>query len=372
MTPHETSAPGARRRRPLTLLSLGMATLLLATACAGGEQSDGDHAPSSDASASATASGSASGSEGQGAARAAEGTGRGDAGALEKVTVTEKDGAAPEVAVDGKIEAGEPSTRVLRAGEGQLPVEGDIVKFSTLMVDPATGDVQGENFTTGAQSLPLGAEVKARYPEMFELFTTNGVGSLVAAYSPQQERPAPPAPAASGSASAPASPSTQTLPAQLFVYRVDAVLPRTAQGAEVTDLDERLPKVTVGEDGRPSVAKPEGEAPKDLVVQPLIQGEGAEVGPDDTVTAHYAGVKWSDGSTFDSSWERGTPTPFSLNQVIPGWKEGLAGQKVGSRVLLSIPAEKAYGKEGSPPKIGADEPLLFVVDILDAQAPQAN
>lgn len=64
-----------------------------------------------------------------------------------------------------------------------------------------------------------------------------------------------------------------------------------------------------------------------------------------------------------------------LNRVIEGWKEGLAGQKVGSRVLLSIPAEKAYGEQGSPPDIGENEPLLFVVDILDAQAsatPSAN
>ena len=42
---------------------------------------------------------------------------------------------------------------------------------------------------------------------------------------------------------------------------------------------------------------------------------------------------------------------------------------MGSRVLLSIPAEKAYGEQGSPPDIGENEPLLFVVDILDAQAP---
>ena len=144
----------------------------------------------------------------------------------------------------------------------------------------------------------------------------------------------------------------------------------------MTERDERLPDVTVDEEsGRPSIAKPDGEAPQELVVQPLIEGEGREVGADDTVTVQYEGVTWSDGEVFDSSWETGQAITFSLNQVIEGWKEGLAGQKVGSRVLLSIPAEKAYGEQGSPPAIGENEPLLFVVDILDAQAsatPSAN
>ena len=92
-------------------------------------------------------------------------------------------------------------------------------------------------------------------------------------------------------------------------------------------------------------------------------------------TVQYEGVTWSDGEVFDSSWETGQAITFSLNRVIEGWKEGLAGQKVGSRVLLSIPAEKAYGEQGKPPAIGENEPLLFVVDILDAQAsatPSAN
>ena len=94
-----------------------------------------------------------------------------------------------------------------------------------------------------------------------------------------------------------------------------------------------------------------------------------EVTVEDTVTVHYTGVTWSDGSTFDSSWERGAPTTFPLSGVIAGWSEGLEGQKVGSRVLISIPSEQAYGEQGTPTGDLKNEDLLFVVDILDAQAP---
>ena len=55
--------------------------------------------------------------------------------------------------------------------------------------------------------------------------------------------------------------------------------------------------------------------------------------------------------------------------MIEGWSKGLEGQKVGSRVLISIPSEQAYGEQGTPTGDLKNEDLLFVVDILDAQAP---
>jgi len=75
-------------------------------------------------------------------------------------------------------------------------------------------------------------------------------------------------------------------------------------------------------------------------------------------------VLWEDGSVFDSSWDRPEPAIFGLDQVIQGWSMGLAGQTVGSQVLLVIPADLAYGEMGSEPDIPPDAPLVFVVDIL--------
>src|SRR5699024_11741363 len=77
--------------------------------------------------------------------------------------------------------------------------------------------------------------------------------------------------------------------------------------------------------------------------------------------------KWSDGSQFDSSWERGAPFGFVLGQgqVITGWDESLVDAAVGSQLMLVIPPSEAYGDQGEL----AGETLIFVVDVLDAARP---
>lgn len=103
----------------------------------------------------------------------------------------------------------------------------------------------------------------------------------------------------------------------------------------------------------------------ELKTEVVKQGEGAEVKADSTISANYFG--WTaDGAIFDSTNQDGTTTPreFSLAQVIKGWTEGLAGQKVGSTVKLSIPADKAYGDvdTGTGQPTG---PLVFIVEIKE-------
>ena len=67
--------------------------------------------------------------------------------------------------------------------------------------------------------------------------------------------------------------------------------------------------------------------------------------PGDTVLVHYTGVKWSDGTVFDSSWERGAPASFATTGVVEGFKQALEGQTVGSQVLVVIPPEFGYGAD---------------------------
>jgi peptidylprolyl isomerase len=132
---------------------------------------------------------------------------------------------------------------------------------------------------------------------------------------------------------------------------------------------EGLPTVELAEDGAPTITVPDTEPPTELVAQPLIEGEGAEVEAGQRITVHYTGVLWDDGETFDSSWERGSPATFDIGTgaVIPGWDEGLVGQTVGSQVLLVVPPDKGY-PEGSPDgSIEAGDTIVFVVDILDAR-----
>ena len=137
-----------------------------------------------------------------------------------------------------------------------------------------------------------------------------------------------------------------------------------ATGTKVLDVPADLPKVTLAKDGKPSIDMNGYKGSDTLVSQDLIKGKGAEVKDTQTVVAHYTG--WLlDGTQFDSSWDRGTSSSFSLDEVIAGWKQGLAGHTVGSQVLLVVPPDLGYGNKDSG-KIPANSTLVFVVDILAA------
>lgn len=135
--------------------------------------------------------------------------------------------------------------------------------------------------------------------------------------------------------------------------------------------------VTVtGEAGtKPTLEIPETEPSDDLVVEVLDEGDGAEVAEDDFVVANYLGQTWEpvDGedNIFDNSYDRGEPSGFSLTGVIEGWTEGLTGQKIGSRVLMSIPPDMGYGDQESGP-IPANSTLVFVVEIIDVVSTDAG
>ena len=97
----------------------------------------------------------------------------------------------------------------------------------------------------------------------------------------------------------------------------------------------------------------------------LKQGDGAVVGAGDLVTVQYRGVKWSDGSEFDSSWSRdAAPSQFPTSGVVPGFKMALEGQKVGSQVVVAMPPKDGYGEGETNDTDLTGETLVFVVDIL--------
>lgn len=108
--------------------------------------------------------------------------------------------------------------------------------------------------------------------------------------------------------------------------------------------------------------------PQDLVVEVLEEGTGPIVEAGETIVCNYLGQVW-DGGVFDNSYDRGAPLdfPIGVGMVIAGWDQGLVGQRVGSRVLLSIPAPLGYGDQGVPQAgIKGGDTLVFVTDILEA------
>jgi peptidylprolyl isomerase len=117
---------------------------------------------------------------------------------------------------------------------------------------------------------------------------------------------------------------------------------------------------------KPKVTVPKGAPPKELEIKEIEEGTGAEAKAGDEVSVQYLGVGYESGKEFDSSWSRGAePFTFGLGagQVIPGWDQGVEGMKVGGRRELIIPPELAYGEAGSPPAIGPNETLIFVIDL---------
>ncbi|MGB1309671.1 MAG: FKBP-type peptidyl-prolyl cis-trans isomerase [Leucothrix sp.] len=98
--------------------------------------------------------------------------------------------------------------------------------------------------------------------------------------------------------------------------------------------------------------------------QVLTAAEGAKPKATDKVKVHYKGTT-IDGTTFDSSYDRGEPAEFGLNQVIPGWTEGVQLMSVGSKYKFVIPSNLAYGNQGAGSSIGPGETLVFEVELLD-------
>jgi len=155
---------------------------------------------------------------------------------------------------------------------------------------------------------------------------------------------------------------------------------------------------------KPEITVPSEDPSEELVVEVLSEGDGAEVASGDFLVVNYLGQTWeprdpadiptddpaaagaeptdeptedsegdaaedSDGPVpyiFDNSYDRGEPVGFyvGVGQLIPGWDDGLVGQQVGSRVLMSIPPDQGYGAQEGHDL--AEDTLLFVVDIIDA------
>jgi peptidylprolyl isomerase len=275
---------------------------------------------------------------------------------FDDVTVNGAFGEAPALEYTTPFATKKAAHRQISEGDGEKLEKGQRVSVDYAVFNGRTGEQVESSFGSPAQSILL--DPKQAFPGLVKALVGAPVGSRVLiAVSPKE-----------GLTERVAAPGVKKSDTLVFVVDVTAganVLER-AEGEAVTP-PEGLPTVKLAKNGEPTIKSPKGDAPTDLVVQPLITGTGPAVQAGQTVVVHYTGVIYGSGKQFDSSWDRGEPAefPIGVGQVIPGWDEALVGQTVGSQVLLVVPPDKGYGDAGQG-EIPGGATLIFVVDILDA------
>ena len=122
------------------------------------------------------------------------------------------------------------------------------------------------------------------------------------------------------------------------------------EGAKFLEENAKRDGITVTESG--------------LQYEVVAKGDGEKPVPASTVRVHYHGTL-IDGTTFDSSYERGQPAEFPVGGVIEGWTEALQLMEVGAKYRLYVPHELAYGEQGAGAAIAPYSTLIFDVELLD-------
>lgn len=246
-----------------------------------------------------------------------------------------------DVKVDADLTAiSGPSAVVLHEGTGEVISAGDLAEMQLLVIDPDGGTLNSSYGTGKPDVIPLKSPT---FPQLTNAIAGQKVGARIAFASP--------VPNAEG------------------VTAVDSAVLLEITGIRkvaTVEQSDALPQITRDKDNVPAVAFPDGfEATKDIQVVVLKKGDGDVLAETDTISANYTGWQ-TDGTKFDSSFDRGEPSQFPLQGVIPGWTHGLTGQTVGSEIMLVIPGALGYGEgEGSSETGQPLGPLVFVVDIVE-------
>lgn len=143
--------------------------------------------------------------------------------------------------------------------------------------------------------------------------------------------------------------------------------PAAPKVAASTNLDKVTVSGDYGKSPKVSVKTPWGINKTQTKV--LKQSDGAVVKSGQTVEVNYYGVNARTGKKFDDSYSRGSSIAFNLDQVVPGFKKGLVGQRQGSRVLVAMPGTDGYDASGGSPDAGINvgDTLIFVIDVVGVQ-----
>jgi peptidylprolyl isomerase len=289
------------------------------------------------------------------------GCGSGSGGGLDAITVS--DSKTPTVTVPDDFSTDSTETRVLSEGSGEEVEDGDTVKLNYVAVNGRTGKQFDNSF-------------KAESPLTTQLTEGSVLSGFVKGLSGQKVGSRvlvaiPPKDGFADGASREQAEQTLGVKADdtmVFLFDIVSKVPTEATGT-AQELPDTVPSITLKDD-RPAGFKTSDDVTKDpqeAKAYVAIKGDGEKVEKGASITAQYVGQVYPDGKVFDSSWDRGTPATFSLDQVIACWKDLIPGQTLGSRIVLVCPADTAYGdspQEGSGIEPG--DTLTFAIDLLDA------
>lgn len=276
----------------------------------------------------------------------------------DKIKVTGGADETPTVDFPSPLTATATERTVIDEGKGDPAKDGASVNVDILGFNATTGEAVTA-LTADAQQITLGGST---LQALTEVLKCSSPGARIASVIP----PIPNIDQQGAEIGLTASDSVVLVVDVNEVSAPVKVLPR-ADG-EDQPAPAGFPTVELAENGAPTITIPATPPPADLQIAALKIGDGAKVAQGDNVTVHYTGVVYATGEVFDSSWDRGTPVPFTTDGVIPGFGKALVGQTVGSQVIAVIPPSEGYGAnvpEGA--SFGPTDTLVFVADILAVQ-----
>jgi len=274
----------------------------------------------------------------------------------DSVKVSGKFGAEPEITFEAPLDLKKTQRTVAIKGDGREATTNDIVFVHYSVYNATTGiKIESSTYTDEGQS-QFTVNRDTVLVGLAKTLECSQQGSRVVGVIPASE--------AFGEQGA-AELKVGAEDNLLFVLDIESVASGVADGKPVAVEDDTLPTVKLAKDGTPTLTIPDADPPAELKIAVLKQGDGAEVGEGDAVTVHYQGTNWNTDTIFDQSWGK-APTTFKTNEVVTGFGQALVGQKVGSQVLVVIPADLGYGPSGGNEGAGISktDTIVFVIDIL--------
>jgi peptidylprolyl isomerase len=253
----------------------------------------------------------------------------------------------PETKIQAPLSLTALQKTVAIEGDGTEIQDGAQVDIHFTVYSGQTGELLDTTGYQPSQVLPVTVDESALLPGLVKSLRCATVGSRIVSVVPP--------------ADAFGSEGNDTIgvgPDEAVVFVIDVVsIVEPLEPNWTTD----VPEVSFDGDGVPTVTLT-GEAPAELKLAVLEEGDGETVTALDSPQLDYQGTSWTTGEVFDQSYGK-QPINLPVTQYVKGFTQALIGQKVGSTLLVSIPPELGYGPEASDTNPLGGQTLLFVIQI---------